>query len=153
MRVEEYMHCEIELERMVAMTGKPQSSTPSRCHSKTSATTPNFKGISRRSRSSQVQYGPVLVCILYALCVVQTYGQSGLPGSWEIVVPDAGVASMHTAVTRYGNVVLLDRTDIGATTLPLPGEQLTDMPCQRLYIGSPFSVKWVRGDVCFPFVQ
>jgi hypothetical protein len=86
--------------------------------------------------------------------VVQTYGQSGLPGSWEIVVPDAGVASMHTAVTRYGNVVLLDRTDIGATTLPLPGdEQLTDMPCQQLYIGSPFSVKWVRGDVVFEFLS
>ena len=126
------MHCEIGLERMVAMTGKTQSSTPSRCCIKTSATTPKSKGISRSS-STQVQYGPVLVCILYALCVVQTFGQSGLPGSWEIVVPDAGVASMHTSVTRYGNVVLLDRTNIGATTLPLPGEQLTDMPCQQLW--------------------
>ena len=118
---------------MAAMFGKTQSSTPSRCYIRTSATTPNSKGVSRSS-STQVQYGLVLVCILYAFCVGQTCGQSGLPGSWEIVVPDAGVASMHAGLTRYGNVVLLDRTDIGATTLPLPGEQLTDMLCQQLSV-------------------
>ncbi|KAK3226279.1 hypothetical protein Dsin_006141 [Dipteronia sinensis] len=36
-----------------------------------------------------------------------------LPGTWELLVPDAGVASMHTAVTRFNTVVLLDRTNIG----------------------------------------
>ncbi len=48
-------------------------------------------------------------------------------GSWEVVVENAGIASMHTAVTYYGTVVLLDRTDIGASQLPLPnGECRTD---------------------------
>ncbi|KAI9152903.1 hypothetical protein LWI28_002740 [Acer negundo] len=36
-----------------------------------------------------------------------------LPGTWELLVPDAGVSSMHTAVTRFNTVVLLDRTNIG----------------------------------------
>ena len=121
------------LGRMAAIVGKTQSSTPSRCYINTSAMTSNSKGINRSS-STQVKYGPVLVCILYAFCVGQTYGQSGLPGSWEIVVPDAGVATMHAGLTRYGNVVLLDRTNIGATTLPLPGEQFTEMPCQQLSV-------------------
>ncbi|KAI8556741.1 hypothetical protein RHMOL_Rhmol05G0278200 [Rhododendron molle] len=41
-------------------------------------------------------------------------------GTWELLVENAGIASMHTAVTRYNTVVLLDRTDIGATELMLP---------------------------------
>ncbi|KAJ4833496.1 hypothetical protein Tsubulata_007986 [Turnera subulata] len=36
-----------------------------------------------------------------------------LPGTWELLVPNAGIASMHTAVTRFNTVVLLDRTNIG----------------------------------------
>ncbi|XP_047325638.1 aldehyde oxidase GLOX [Impatiens glandulifera] len=39
--------------------------------------------------------------------------RSELPGTWELVIPNAGIASMHTAVTRFNTVVLLDRTDIG----------------------------------------
>ncbi|KAL5550243.1 hypothetical protein UlMin_000419 [Ulmus minor] len=36
-----------------------------------------------------------------------------LPGTWETLVENAGIASMHTAVTRFNTVVLLDRTNIG----------------------------------------
>lgn len=36
-----------------------------------------------------------------------------LPGTWEVLVENAGIASMHTAVTRFNTVVLLDRTNIG----------------------------------------
>ncbi|GAV65446.1 Glyoxal_oxid_N domain-containing protein/DUF1929 domain-containing protein, partial [Cephalotus follicularis] len=43
-----------------------------------------------------------------------------LPGTWELLVPNAGIASMHTAVTRFNTVVLLDRTDIGPTRKLLP---------------------------------
>jgi hypothetical protein len=39
-------------------------------------------------------------------------------GFWQTVVNNAGIASMHTAVTHYGNVVLLDRTNIGPSQLP-----------------------------------
>nr|XP_043633311.1 aldehyde oxidase GLOX-like [Erigeron canadensis] len=36
-----------------------------------------------------------------------------LPGTWELLVANAGIASMHTVVTRFNTVVLLDRTDLG----------------------------------------
>lgn len=49
-------------------------------------------------------------------------------GTWEIVVENAGIAAMHAAVTRYGTVVLLDRTNIGASQVALPSE-LTDQIC------------------------
>lgn len=37
-----------------------------------------------------------------------------------MLVKNAGIASMHSAVTHFGNVVLLDRTDIGASQINLP---------------------------------
>ncbi|KAK5841497.1 hypothetical protein PVK06_003818 [Gossypium arboreum] len=43
-----------------------------------------------------------------------------LPGSWELLVSNAGLASMHTAVTRFNTVVLLDRTNIGPSRKMLP---------------------------------
>ncbi len=42
-------------------------------------------------------------------------------GSWELLLQNAGIASMHTALTHFGTLVLLDRTDIGASLLNLPG--------------------------------
>ncbi|KAL4394700.1 hypothetical protein AHAS_Ahas02G0178200 [Arachis hypogaea] len=42
-----------------------------------------------------------------------------LPGTWELLVAD-GIASMHTAVTRFNTVVLLDRTNIGPSRKLLP---------------------------------
>ncbi|KAG6547918.1 hypothetical protein Mapa_010738 [Marchantia paleacea] len=47
-------------------------------------------------------------------------------GSWELLVENAGIASMHTAVTRFGTVVLLDRTNIGASQI-----QLADGRCRN----------------------
>lgn len=41
-------------------------------------------------------------------------------GWWETVVENAGISTMHAAVTHMGNVVLLDRTNIGDSELPLP---------------------------------
>ncbi|XP_027336390.1 aldehyde oxidase GLOX isoform X2 [Abrus precatorius] len=46
--------------------------------------------------------------------------RSDLPGTWELLVADAGIASMHTAVTRFNTVVLLDRTNIGPSRKLLP---------------------------------
>jgi len=43
-------------------------------------------------------------------------------GTWEVVVENAGIASMHSAVTNYGTVVLLDRTNIGASQIALPSK-------------------------------
>ncbi|XP_031127136.1 aldehyde oxidase GLOX isoform X2 [Ipomoea triloba] len=46
--------------------------------------------------------------------------RAALPGTWELLVPNAGIASMHTAVTRFNTVVLLDRTNIGPSRIRLP---------------------------------
>jgi hypothetical protein len=65
--------------------------------------------------------------VLVAQSAIWQYHSPGLQlvdaaggGSWEVVVQNAGIASMHTAVTHFGNVVLLDRTNIGPSLLPLP---------------------------------
>jgi hypothetical protein len=60
--------------------------------------------------------------VLQLLVLMFQFLQQGVEaqGSWEIVQNNAGIASMHTAVTNYGTVVLLDRTDIGPSQLSLP---------------------------------
>ncbi|KAH7281290.1 hypothetical protein KP509_36G039400 [Ceratopteris richardii] len=40
-------------------------------------------------------------------------------GRWELLLENAGIASMHTAVTHYGTVVMLDRTNIGPSSINL----------------------------------
>ncbi|KAL7136385.1 hypothetical protein ABFS83_10G026400 [Erythranthe nasuta] len=59
----------------------------------------------------------LLVLFLYA----SRAAVADLPGVWELLIPDAGIASMHTAVTRFNTVVLLDRTHIGPSRKLLPG--------------------------------
>jgi hypothetical protein len=46
----------------------------------------------------------------------------GAQGSWQLLVPNSGLSSMHTAVTRFNTVVFLERTNQGATSLKLPGD-------------------------------
>ncbi|KAI3917931.1 hypothetical protein MKW98_000165 [Papaver atlanticum] len=55
-----------------------------------------------------------------------------LPGKWELLVAHAGIASMHTAVTRYGTVVLLDRTNIGPSRRMLRKGHCRDNPYDRV---------------------
>lgn len=58
----------------------------------------------------------VIVLVCYATVTIR----ADLPGTWELLVPNAGIASMHTAVTRFNTVVLLDRTKIGPSRKMLP---------------------------------
>lgn len=53
-------------------------------------------------------------------------------GYYEVVVPNAGIATMHAAVTHYGNVVLLDRTNVGVSQLNLPDGVCRDNPADRV---------------------
>ncbi|KAI6698348.1 hypothetical protein NL676_018467 [Syzygium grande] len=65
----------------------------------------------------------LLLLLLFAAAALDgpaPVARAGLPGSWELLVADAGIASMHTAVTRFNTVVLLDRTNIGPSRLRLP---------------------------------
>ncbi|CAM6127556.1 unnamed protein product [Calypogeia fissa] len=66
-----------------------------------------------------------LVCIL----LLQAWSGGGFmqlikpvsgQGSWALLLENAGIASMHTAVTHYGTAVFLDRTDIGLSQINLP---------------------------------
>lgn len=68
----------------------------------------------------------VLVLVLTSRTLVDAQG------SWETVVDNAGIASMHSAVTHYGNVILLDRTNIGDSQLPLPAGVCRDNPLDRV---------------------
>eukprot|EP00249_Psilotum_nudum_P036821 c8823_g1_i1 orf=423-2060(-) len=66
------------------------------------------------------------VVILTATLVLTITTTIEAQGSWEIVVANAGIASMHTAVTSYGTVVLLDRTDTGASQINLTAGRCRD---------------------------
>lgn len=45
---------------------------------------------------------------------------SQVVGSYELLLSNAGIASMHTAVTRFNTVIMLDRTNIGPSQINLP---------------------------------
>ncbi|KAE9447472.1 hypothetical protein C3L33_20630, partial [Rhododendron williamsianum] len=65
----------------------------------------------------------IFLCLQFlclAFTIIPTSAQD--LGTWETLVGNAGISSMHTAVTPYNTVILLDRTDIGASELQLPDE-------------------------------
>lgn len=41
-------------------------------------------------------------------------------GTWEQLLDNAGISSMHTAITHYDTAIFLDRTNIGASEIALP---------------------------------
>ncbi|CAK9212964.1 unnamed protein product [Sphagnum troendelagicum] len=43
-----------------------------------------------------------------------------LPGSWELLLKNAGIASMHTAITHFNTAIFLDRTLVGPSQIALP---------------------------------
>jgi hypothetical protein len=53
-------------------------------------------------------------------------------GTWQIVNKNAGIATMHAAVTHFDTIVLLDRTNTGATQIALPGGRCRDQPLERV---------------------
>lgn len=81
--------------------------------------------------------GRVLVNNMWALLVLVvlltwTWKPVAGQGYYEVVVPNAGISTMHAAVTHYGNVVLLDRTNIGVSQLNLPDGVCRDNPADRV---------------------
>jgi hypothetical protein len=63
-------------------------------------------------------------------------------GGWEVIVNNAGIASMHTAITHYNTAVLLDRTDIGPSQLPLPDGVCRNDPNDEVISDSASSVEY-----------
>jgi hypothetical protein len=41
-------------------------------------------------------------------------------GTWDLLLKNAGIASMHTMITHYNTAILLDRTNIGKSQIRLP---------------------------------
>ncbi|KAJ0987837.1 hypothetical protein J5N97_006193 [Dioscorea zingiberensis] len=74
----------------------------------------------------------VHVHLLLILIVLTARAHAQLPGTWELLLENAGIASMHTAVTHLGTVVLLDRTDIGPSLLNLTSGHCRVDPTDRL---------------------
>uniref|UniRef100_A0A7N0U9G2 Aldehyde oxidase GLOX n=1 Tax=Kalanchoe fedtschenkoi TaxID=63787 RepID=A0A7N0U9G2_KALFE len=59
-------------------------------------------------------------CLALLIILSISHTRADLPGSWDLLLQNAGIASMHSAVTHHGIVVLLDRTNIGPTQLRFP---------------------------------
>ncbi|MCO5550526.1 hypothetical protein L7F22_004013 [Adiantum nelumboides] len=51
-------------------------------------------------------------------------------GSWQLLTENAGIASMHAAVTRFDTVVMLDRTNVGASQINLTGARCRYQPAE-----------------------
>ncbi|KAJ7526523.1 hypothetical protein O6H91_16G010000 [Diphasiastrum complanatum] len=71
----------------------------------------------------QMDYCFVISFVLWASSFIELVLAQG---SWELLVPNAGIASMHTAVTHFGTVIFLDRTDIGPSQINLPNGRCRD---------------------------
>nr|GLL36951.1 aldehyde oxidase GLOX-like [Ipomoea trifida] len=70
----------------------------------------------------------VVLVLIYVIHSITCPARGTLPGTWELLVPNAGIASMHTAVTHYNTVVLLDRTNIGPSKIRLPAHRCRNDP-------------------------
>ncbi|BBN09188.1 hypothetical protein MPTK1_4g17900 [Marchantia polymorpha subsp. ruderalis] len=64
-----------------------------------------------------------IIMVLIAFVQVQSQG-----GSWKLLSENVGIASMHTAVTHYGSVIMLDRTNIGPSNITLPHGRCRNNP-------------------------
>lgn len=53
-------------------------------------------------------------------------------GTWTLLVEDAGISSMHTAVTHYDTVILLDRTNAGASRINFTNGYCRDNPDEQV---------------------
>lgn len=85
------------------------------------------EGFDQQGRMARVVVASLLVLELVTILMW------GVKADWyETVVENAGIASMHTAVTHTGAVILLDRTNIGDSQLPLPNGVCRDNPADRV---------------------
>lgn len=72
------------------------------------------------------------LAVLVQLLVSSPVPVASQPGSWKVLQKNAGIASMHSAVTRFDTCVLLDRTNIGPSGIKLPGGRCRNQPKERV---------------------
>lgn len=71
--------------------------------------------------------------ILVAFLILVLSRQSAVNaqgGSWQVLHSNVGIASMHTAITRYDTAIMLDRTDVGPSQINLPNGKCRDDPTE-----------------------
>lgn len=73
---------------------------------------------------------PLLLLLL--IMILSSSVSAALDGKWSLLVQNAGIASMHTAVTRFDTVILLDRTNIGASRINFTNGFCRDNPDERV---------------------
>ncbi|KAG0582697.1 hypothetical protein KC19_3G078000 [Ceratodon purpureus] len=76
---------------------------------------------------------PRLIIFIVELLVLTVRFVDAAPlGTWNLLVENAGISSMHTAVTHYDTVILLDRTNIGASRINFTNGYCRDNPDDRV---------------------
>jgi hypothetical protein len=63
--------------------------------------------------------GRMRVVVMVVVLAVMVQGSAGQQATWAVLNENVGIASMHTAVTHTGQVLFLDRTDIGPSLINL----------------------------------
>ncbi|KAG0600438.1 hypothetical protein M758_11G034300 [Ceratodon purpureus] len=73
----------------------------------------------------------ILALVLSLQCMGLVLAQDAL-GTWSIVLGNAGIATMHAAVTRFDTCIMLDRTNIGPTGRMLENGRCRDQPQEAI---------------------
>lgn len=78
-------------------------------------------------------YGAAAVMALVVVVVqVLMAGLVDAQGSWARLTANAGIASMHSAVSHYDQVIMLDRTNTGPSAIRLPNGRCRNQPLERV---------------------
>lgn len=75
--------------------------------------------------------GSINAALLVAVvlqCLTLAAGQ----GTWQLIQKNAGIATMHAAITHFDTAILLDRTNIGPSQIKLPGGRCRRQPLERI---------------------
>lgn len=75
--------------------------------------------------------GVVMVMVLIQSLIERPMSVSA-QGTWQVIQPNAGIATMHAAVTYQDTVILLDRTNTGPTQIKLPGGRCRNQPLEQV---------------------
>jgi hypothetical protein len=81
------------------------------------------------SGAAAILWAAAMVVAVMGLVAVRP---AAAQGSWAVLQRNAGIASMHSAVSHYDQVIMLDRTNIGPSALRLPGGRCRRQPLERV---------------------
>nr|PNR54931.1 hypothetical protein PHYPA_005824 [Physcomitrium patens]PNR54932.1 hypothetical protein PHYPA_005825 [Physcomitrium patens] len=73
-----------------------------------------------------------LVVLVTLQCLFSCAYLVAAQGSWALLNNNAGISSMHTAVTHMNTVIMLDRTNTGPSAIKLPNGRCRNQPVERI---------------------